>query len=120
MRRPIEDNKQPHLSMNLKRPPIYAKMVEDMLQMTKIQHSATLKCKWEAFKKVILACTNKYFATKHTSWKCTKKCSSKIKWFDKENYQSHFHEYKRLIPITKNMGSYSTISSNARESTCMC
>ena len=32
----IEDNKQPHLSMNLKRAPMYSKMVEDMLQMTKI------------------------------------------------------------------------------------
>ena len=54
----IEENKQPHLSMNLKRAPMYSKVVEDMLQMTKIQHEATLECKWEAFKKVMLSCTN--------------------------------------------------------------
>ena len=41
----IEENKQPHFSMNLKRAPMYSKMVEDMLQMTKIQHEATLECK---------------------------------------------------------------------------
>ena len=50
----IEKNKQSHLSMNLKRAPMYSKMVEDMLQITKIQHEATLECKWEAFKKFIL------------------------------------------------------------------
>ena len=65
----IEDNKQPHLSMNLKRAPMYSKMVEDMLQMIKIQHDATLECKWEAFKKVTLSCTNTCFSTNHTSWK---------------------------------------------------
>ena len=88
-------------------------MVEDMLQMTKTQHGATLECKWEAFKNVILSCTNKCFSTNRTSWKCTKKC--KKKWFDKEchetrkflmvldvvkdkeNYQKHLHDYKRLI-----------------------
>ena len=48
------DLKCTHLSMNLKQAPMYSKMVEDMLQMTKIQHEATLECKWEAFKKVIL------------------------------------------------------------------
>ena len=52
----IEDSKQPHLNMNLMRATMYSKMVEDMLQMTKIQHVATLECKWEAFKKVILSC----------------------------------------------------------------
>ena len=78
----IDDDKQPHLSMNLKRAPKYSKMVEDMLQMTKIQHGATLECKWEVFKKVILSCTNKCFSTNHTSWKCTKKFRKK--WFDKE------------------------------------
>ena len=41
----IEDDKKPHLRMNLKRAPRYSKMVEDMLQMTKIQHGATLECK---------------------------------------------------------------------------
>ena len=43
-----EDNKQLHLSMNLKRAPVYSKMVEDMLHLiTKIQHSVKLECKWE-------------------------------------------------------------------------
>ena len=63
----IEDNKQPHFSMNLKRPPMYSKMVEDMSHMTNIQHGTKLECKWEVFKKFILPCTNKCFATKHTS-----------------------------------------------------
>ena len=108
--------------MNLKRAPMYSKMVEDMLQMTKIQHEATIEFKWEAFKKVIShAQTNVFRPT--TYWKYNNKFSSKKKWFDKEchetrkclisldvvkdkeNYQKHLHEYKRLIQ---------------RESTCMC
>ena len=32
---------------------MYSKIVEEMLQMTKIQHGATLECIGEAFKKVI-------------------------------------------------------------------
>ena len=90
----IEDNKQPHLSMNLKRAPMCSKMVEDMLQMPKIQHDATLECKWGAFKKVILSCTNKCFSTNHTSWKYTKKCSSKKKWLNKE-----CHETRKCLMI---------------------
>ena len=62
----IEDNKQPHLSMNLNRVTMYSKMVEDMLQMTKIQHDATLECKCEAFKKAIShAQTNVFRSTTH-------------------------------------------------------
>ena len=61
----IEDNQQPHLRMNLKRASMYSKILEDMLNLTKIQHGTTLKCKWEAFKKGIVACTNKCFSTKH-------------------------------------------------------
>ena len=61
----IEENKQLHLSMNLKRAPMYSKIVENMLQMTKIQHEATLECKWEAFKNVIFSCTNMFFDQPH-------------------------------------------------------
>ena len=89
--------------------------------MTKKPNGATLECKWEAFKKVILSCTNKCFLTMHTSWKCIKKRSSKKKWFDnechqaqkylmilsvvkdKEKYQKHLHEDKRLIQIKRRM-----------------
>ena len=42
---------------------MHSKMVEDMLQMTMIQHGATLECKWEAFNKVMFSCTNKCFST---------------------------------------------------------
>ena len=34
----IKENQQPHLNMNLKQASMYSKMVEDMLQMTNIQH----------------------------------------------------------------------------------
>ena len=47
----IEDNKQLHLSMNLKHAPMYSKMIDDILQMTKIQHRATIECKGKDFKK---------------------------------------------------------------------
>ena len=40
-------------------------MIKDIVQMTNIQHDDTLECKWEAFKKVILLCTNKCFLTEH-------------------------------------------------------
>ena len=48
---------------------MYSKMAEEMLQMAKIQYGATLECKWEAFKKVIFSCTNKWFPTKHITCK---------------------------------------------------
>ena len=94
---------------------MYSNMVEDMLQLTKLQYGPTLECECKVFKKVIFSCTNKCFLTKHISWKCFKKCSSKKKWFDKEyhrvrkclmildvvkdkeNGQKHLLEYKRLV-----------------------
>ena len=126
-------SKQSHLSMNLKWEPMYSNMVEDMLQLTKLQYGPTLECECKVFKKVIFSYKNKCFLTKHISWKCIKKCSSKKKWFDKEchearkrlmildvvkdkeNDQKHLHEYKRFFPnIHKNMWSYSTISSKQK------
>ena len=38
-------------------------MVE-MLQMKKLQRDATLKCKWDAIKKIIFTCTKKFSSTK--------------------------------------------------------
>ena len=65
MLKDIEGTKQLYLSINIKRAPIYSKMVE-MLQMKKLQRDATLKCKWDAIKKIIFTCTNKCFSTKQT------------------------------------------------------
>ena len=47
----IEDIKQPYLRIGLPQAPMYFTMVEDMLEMTKLQHGSTLECKWEPFKK---------------------------------------------------------------------
>ena len=74
--------------MNLKQVPMYSTMVEDMLQMTKIQYGVTIGCKWETFKKVILSCANECFSTMHAYWKCIKKCSSNRKWFDKDCHEA--------------------------------
>ena len=113
-------------------------MVEYMLQMTKLQHGAIVECKREDFKKLIFSCTNKWFLAKHIPRKDNKKCSLTKKPFDdvyheaqkclmswdilkdKEIYQKHLYEHKKLIQRKKNMGSYSTNYPNARESTCMC
>ena len=41
---------KPYVSIGLPRAPVYFKMLQDLVEMTKLQHDATLECKWEAFK----------------------------------------------------------------------
>ena len=43
---------------------MYSKIVEEILQMTKIQHGATLECIGEACTKSQFSCSNDYFSTK--------------------------------------------------------
>ena len=44
------ENIKPYVSIGLPRAPVYFKMLQDLVEMTKLQHGATLEYKWEPFK----------------------------------------------------------------------